>query len=546
MCVVGATYSFGAVLSDVMVVKTNADGDTLWLRTFGGPDYEFGDAVCTTSDGSCVIAGQVIPSGGGNADVYIVKVNAGGGKVWEKTYGGPWSDYGQAICQTDDGGYMVVGTTESYGAGGSDVYALKIDASGDTVWTRAFGGPSWDGGASVVQTYDHHYVIGGYYTAGDTDIYLVMIDTDGNEIWSSTISSGNEDTYSIATTDNGGLIAAGTTDAFGDGNQAFLMRTMGAFPVITGIADIPADQGGQVRVSWYQSSHDDRSSPVEITDYSIWRRIDSAPAPGRMGGADRCAGFLRLGFPPGSWDYVTTVPARGEREYNCVVPTLCDSTAAGRCMSCFFVSAETADPLDYYDSAPDSGYSVDNLAPSPPAGLHMESETELAWEESPEEDFDYFTVYGSDDGDFQAAVFIGYTIDIHLDVSGDAYAYYHVTATDFAGNEGEPATTDNTFAGVAGGSVPAAFALGRNTPNPFAVRTEVAFEVPSTARVSLQVVDVGGRVVRSLVDRTLAAGRYSVGWDGRDGTGREMGPGVYFVRMAAGEFSATRKMMLIK
>ncbi|MGD9141791.1 MAG: FlgD immunoglobulin-like domain containing protein, partial [bacterium] len=211
-----------------------------------------------------------------------------------------------------------------------------------------------------------------------------------------------------------------------------------------------------------------------------------------------------------------------------------------------FVSAETADPLEYYDSPVDSGYSVDNLAPGPPEGLHMASATEVAWEEAPEEDFDYFAVYGSDDGHFGGADFIGYTIGIYMDVSGDLYGFYHVTATDFAGNEGEPATVENDFAGISGGSVPAVYALRRNVPNPFTESTRISFDLPERSHVVIDIVDVGGRLVRTLVDDTRVADRHHATWDGRDGSGAEVGPGVYFLRMKAGEFSATRKMMLLK
>jgi hypothetical protein len=194
----------------------------------------------------------------------------------------------------------------------------------------------------------------------------------------------------------------------------------------------------------------------------------------------------------------------------------------------------------------DSGYSVDNLAPSPPEGLHMESVADLAWEEAQEEDFDYFTVYGSDDGDFGSSVFIGYTADVVMDISGDVYAYYHVTATDFSGNEGGPATALNIYAGVPAHVIPTAFALRQNRPNPFDAGTAIGFDMPRAGEVQIEVLDVSGRLVRTLLTGSRPAGRHSVEWDGMDAAGRRASPGIYFARMQSGEFAATSKMMLLR
>ena len=138
-------------------------------------------------------------------------------------------------------------------------------------------------------------------------------------------------------------------------------------PSIISITDVGNDQGRQVRVKWNRSCYDVGGSPVTITEYSIWRRIDFDKAysqseeilPSDLG----MFGEGRL-YPPGEWDFIKTVPARGEEEYNTVCPTLGDSTqAGGMYWSVFFVSAMTPDPLVYFDSDPDSGYSLDNIPP---------------------------------------------------------------------------------------------------------------------------------------------------------------------------------------
>jgi hypothetical protein len=240
------------------------------------------------------------------------------------------------------------------------------------------------------------------------------------------------------------------------------------------------------------------------------------------------------------------VMARGDDEYHMVAPTLCDSTDTGICLSTFFVSAATADPLTYFDSETLSGYSVDNLAPQAPQGLLMASSV-LTWEEAPEEDFDYFTVYGSATETFgPAAVPLGHTIGTEMDVSSHPWPFYHVTATDFAGNEGEPATTPTLLAVPEPGVQPPAFALLPNRPNPFGASTVIGFDLPAESRVRLRVFDVRGRLVRILVDTSLPIGRYSIPWQRDDSLGRRVPPGVYLYALEAGAFRETRKAVAIE
>ena len=130
-------------------------------------------------------------------------------------------------------------------------------------------------------------------------------------------------------------------------------------------------------------------------------------------------------------------------------------------------------------------------------------------------------------------------------MSADTYAYYHVTATDFAGNEGDPSTVENLHAAVPG-SRPLAYALRQNKPNPFHAGTSIAFDMPEPARVTLEVVDVSGRLLRTLVHYDMPAGRHSVSWDGCESEGRKVGCGIYFIHMRAGSFSAERKMMVMR
>ncbi|MFC1573154.1 FG-GAP-like repeat-containing protein [Candidatus Eisenbacteria bacterium] len=323
-------------------------------------------------------------------------------------------------------------------------------------------------------------------------------------------------------------------------------------PWIETIVDIPDDQGHQVRVTWWRSGLDAPGSSTPIEEYTIFRRIDESPrspsaSPTGINETQGASEGLRemLSYPPGEWDFITTVPAYGEDSYNAVCETLCDSTnAGGMCWSVFFVRAGTADPTIYFDALPDSGYSIDNLAPTAPTNLRWEGPDLLAWDESEAEDLDYFTVYGSEvDSLDETAMLIDYTIDTSMDVSESLHLHYLVTATDFHGNEGEDSGISSPTA-VSDEPLPRVYAFRLCSPNPFRTAAKMSFDLPEAGNAKLEVFDVMGRSLRALIDKVHAPGRYVVEWNGNDGQGRPATPGVYFIRFDSGEFSAVRKVVI--
>jgi hypothetical protein len=176
------TWSFGAGAEDVYLIKTDAVGDAVWTRTYGGPAGDWGWSVEETSDGGYIIAGLTWSFGAGLEDVYLMKTDSVGDTVWTRTFGGPAGDRGNSVGQASDGGYVIAGATESFGAGSWDVYLIKTDGLGDTVWTRTYGGAAEDWGWSVEETSDGGYVIAGStcsFGAGAEDVYLIKTDADG-------------------------------------------------------------------------------------------------------------------------------------------------------------------------------------------------------------------------------------------------------------------------------------------------------------------------------------------------------------------------------
>jgi hypothetical protein len=142
-----------------------------------------GHSLIQTSDGGYAIAGYTKSFGAGEADVYVVKLDAKGNLQWTKTIGGKAEDEGHSLIQTSDGGYAIAGHTKSFGAGEADVYVVKLDANGNLQWTKTIGGKGWDEGHSLIQTSDGGYAIAGYtesFGAGWKDVYVVKLDKNGN------------------------------------------------------------------------------------------------------------------------------------------------------------------------------------------------------------------------------------------------------------------------------------------------------------------------------------------------------------------------------
>ena len=160
----------------VFLVKTNKHGDSLWTRTFQKGDVNYGRAIDNTADGGFIIAGYTGSYSG--ADAFIIKTDSMGNEIWTKAYGGIGGDYAYAVQQTTDGGYIIAGFTDSFGAGSYDIWILKIDALGDTVWTKTIGGMHNEIAYGIVECQDGGYAIGGFtvsFGTGASDFYLVRL-----------------------------------------------------------------------------------------------------------------------------------------------------------------------------------------------------------------------------------------------------------------------------------------------------------------------------------------------------------------------------------
>jgi len=195
-------------------------------------DFDGGNSVRQTSDGGYIIAGWSRPLSGNGGDVWLIKTDANGNKEWDKTLGDGDGDWGGSAQQTSDGGYVIVGATGSLGAGGGDVWLIKTDADGGSVWDRTFGGPGYDIGQSVQQTTDGGYIIAGTTWsdgASNGDVWLIKTDADGNKVWDEVFGGDDDDRgYSVQQTLDGSYIIAGETKSYGASwYDVWLIKTAG-------------------------------------------------------------------------------------------------------------------------------------------------------------------------------------------------------------------------------------------------------------------------------------------------------------------------------
>jgi len=199
---IGRTSSYGAAASvqsiyengdsdNVWLVKTDSEGNELWNRTFGGSDLDSGSSVQQSKDGGYILLGVTYSYGAGNLDAWLIKTDFNGTELWNRTFGGPGYDWGNSLLITKDDGYIIGGVLDSRNSD-YDVWLIKTDSKGTELWNRTFGGPQSDWGESVQQTNDDGYVIVGDTESFGTNnashnIWLIRTDSMGVELWNKTI-----------------------------------------------------------------------------------------------------------------------------------------------------------------------------------------------------------------------------------------------------------------------------------------------------------------------------------------------------------------------
>jgi hypothetical protein len=224
--VAGVTHSFSSGGYDIFLIKTDANGNIIWAKTYGEISNEKAFSVQQTSDGGYIVTGVTDYFSAVIGDIFLIKTDANGNVIWAKTYGGTNTDSAFSVQQTSDGGYIVAGWTSSFGAGGRDIFLIKTDASGNVEWAKTYGGTYWDEAYSVQQASDGGYIVAGWTYSWD-GILLIKTDANGDVQWAKTYGgTGSDIASSVQQTSDGGYIVAGHTNSFGAGYyDIFLIKT---------------------------------------------------------------------------------------------------------------------------------------------------------------------------------------------------------------------------------------------------------------------------------------------------------------------------------
>ncbi len=579
--------------SDIYAQRVNAAGIPQWTAN--------GVAVCLAANdqtlpkivsdgvGGAIVTWHDLRSG--SSDVYAQRVNASGVPQWTAN--------GVALCTA--GSDQSYPTIVSDGAGGAiatwtdyrsdpngDIYVQRVNASGVPQWAPdgvalcALVNPQFTptiasdrNGGAVVAWND--------FRSGFGDIYVQRVNVSGVPQWTANgvalcAASNTQTDATIATDDGGGVIVTWRDHRNGGTSDIYAQRAeldFGAWghpePRITSVSDVPGDQGGRVAVNWLGSDRDNKPQQV-ITYYSVWRAVDlaafsalasagaspplvdaSAIGPDFRGAAIR---HERVATTDYYWEWVGNQTFRYTAGYSFSAATREDSLAGHTAVHYFQVLAHTGDPSVFWQSNVISGHSVDNLAPAAPLALTAQrigSDVRLRWKRVRVFDLRDYSVYRATSSGvtpIQINLFASATDTVLVDTDAPTTAlYYVVVATDIHENRSAPSNEArvNATTGVDNHAPPiTALTVLQNHPNPFTATTTLEIGLPASADMAIEIFDVAGRKVRDMRQVDQKAGWRSVAFDGRDGNGRMLASGVYFLRVHANGTTITRKMVIAR
>ncbi len=458
---------------------------------YSGGMYDWAWQVQQTTDGGYIMVGDTESSGAGSFDIGVIKTDENGVTEWAKTYGGLFEDRGQSIQLTSDGGYILLGTTASYGAGGYDIFLVKIDSEGNESWSSTFGGTSWDWGYYVEQTGDGGFIITGCKDPGVFaiwDLYLIKTDSNGNELWSKTFGGDNSDVgHCVKQTSDGGYIVTGFTYTSDQGSDMWLIKT---------------DENGDLE--WdntYGGTGPDHG-------YSVIQSADEYVV----------TGYTRS-FGEGDYDiWLVKTDNTGNKIW--------DSTFGGPEDDRSFSIQHTLD----------NNFVVAGFTESFGAGnydmwlLKINNSGDALWTK---------TIGGNN---LDRARSVVQTTDGGYILAGDTYIYeqgeynYYLVKLDpdsgISGIDG-PAALQNTL-------------LIDNYPNPFNPITNISYFIKEADHVSLDIYDIKGQLVRTLVSEFKETGIHTIQWNCNSNNHMPAPSGTYFYNLKSGNYTETKKMLLLK
>ena len=442
--IAGSTFSFGEGGEDIYLIRTNPYGDILWTKTYGSSGDERAYAIQQTLDDGFIIAGYTAHSGLSSADIWIIKTDSVGDSLWTKTYGNDYIDWALSIKQTTDEGFIIAGFTH-LNLLSSDVWMIKTDSFGDSLWSKTFGGNEDDWAGSIQQTIDGGFILGGFTTdivSSSRDCWLIKTDSNGDSLWTKTFGGNSDDWIrSLQQTNDGGYILSGITDSFGAGGRdAWLIR---------------ADSIGD----------------------SIWTKT--------YGGTED------------DWVY-TSVPV----------------TADGG----FIVGGGT--------------YSY-GVGSSDVWLIKTDTSGEILWTRT----------YGGVEQDYASCVF--QTSDNGFLIAGYTNSFsignedVWIIKTDDLGYTGPYTENEENLCEYNYHIY--------NYPNPFNPTTTISFSIPNESEVELTIYNIKGQIVKTLANNDFTQGSSSIVWNGDDEIGQPVSSSIYYYKLNInGKTEVVKKCLLLK
>lgn len=564
-------YRSGLSTNDLYLQRVSSAGAQLWTTN--------GVAVCTATgdqyvgpmdtDGTGTVflcwTDLRVAGAGTNFDIYAQAFSSSGNALWATN--------GAAICTNTAqqryprmvldgvGGAFVIWTDTRSGTT-NDFYGQRVSPGGQPYWTV-------DG--QLLLTADRYRDLsealpdgaGGFYVVwtdqryGVNDCYAQRFNSGGTQLWTSGgvglfTSAATVWGVAAATMGDGSLFVAVAEDRPVAGLYDLFAQRVDRYgylgstePRIASVKDVPGDQGGRVKLSFYGTYLEDEPW-YAATSYYVYRSLPAAATQWAARGAlamsrdpvDAASRGVAYANSYGAqdyfWELLTTLSVNYTASYSVHAATAQDSFAGGSGRTVFMVQGRNGSK--HWDSLPDSGWSVDNLSPAPPSPLtaqYTAGAARLHWNPNTESDLAGYRLYRGSSAGFVPGPtnFVATLADTgHTDLAGAPYVY-KLTAVDIHGNESPVAIVQPTGTTGVTGAPPAGtceFVIAGE--NPARASAMLRLTLGTEARARVAILDLAGRVVRVLVDGPLAAGRHDFSWDGRDAGGRRVANGLYFAR----------------
>ncbi|QQS37580.1 MAG: T9SS type A sorting domain-containing protein [Ignavibacteriales bacterium] len=536
--ITGYTRSFGTMSGrNLWLIKTDENGNQIWNNALGGNSDDEGHCVKQSNDGGYIIAGLTNSFGAGVKDVYLVKTDSLGSLQWQKTFGGNSDDEGYSVIQSSDDGFVIAGVTSSFTSGGRDLYLVKTDVAGNLVWQKNLGGLSSDGAWEIQNTSDNGFIIAGWtFSQGPGALgnaWLVKTDSAGNEQWNKYFGGADVDrAYSVQQTVDNGYILTGYTSSFGAGLDDMLL--------------IKTDSiGNQSWMKTFGGTGRDYGYSIDVTSDSGFIIAGYTLSFG-AGGDDLW--LVKTDYAGNQMWSKTFGGTSSEIAYS-VIETIDGS---------FVVTGHT---LSYGAGVHDVWLlKISESIPVELINFSAEVRNDvifLNWSTASEENNYGFIIerrkvnsFSGDDGttnqnnDWIEMGFVEGTgnstqvVDYSFrdkNIFNGTYQY-RLKQIDYNGSFQYSGIIEIDYHKLI-----QSFELEQNYPNPFNPSTTIKFALPKDAVVTLKVYDALGAEVTTIVNQQLEAGYYKYDWNASGYAG-----GMYIYRLQAGEFTSVKKMVILK